>query len=1058
MTVTVTGGSGTITYQWQQSNDGSTGWANSTGTGATTATYTPSSVTPGTTYYRVLVNAANNGCDQAVSNNAVAVIIADLVVSTQPTDVNECVGGTNTMTVTVTGGSGTITYQWQQSADGSTGWANSTGTGATTATYTPSSATPGTTYYRVLVNAANNGCDQAVSNNAVAVIIADLVVSTQPSDVNECVGGTNTMSVTVTGGSGAITYQWQQSADGSTGWANSTGTGATTATYTPSSATPGTTYYRVLVNAANNGCDQAVSNNAVAVIIADLVVSTQPTDVNECVGGTNTMTVTVTGGSGAITYQWQQSTDGSTGWANSTGTGATTATYTPSSATPGTTYYRVLINAANSGCDQAVSNNAVAVIIADLVVSTQPTDVNECVGGTNTMSVTVTGGSGAITYQWQQSTDGSTGWANSTGTGATTATYTPSSVTPGTTYYRILVNAANNGCDQAVSNNAIAIIAADIVVTTQPTDVNECVGGANTMTVTVTGGSGAITYQWQQSADGSTGWANSTGTGATTATYTPSSATPGTTYYRVLVNAANNGCDQAVSNNAVAVIIADLVVSTQPTDVNECVGGTNTMSVTVTGGSGAVTYQWQQSTDGSTGWANSTGTGATTATYTPSSVTPGTTYYRVLVNAANNGCDQALSNNAVAVIIADLVVSTQPSDVNECVGGTNTMSVTVTGGSGTITYQWQQSTDGSTGWANSTGTGATTATYTPSSVTPGTTYYRVLVNAANNGCDQAVSNNAVAVIIADLVVSTQPTDVNECVGGTNTMTVTVTGGSGAITYQWQQSADGSTGWANSTGTGATTATYTPSSATPGTTYYRVLVNAANNGCDQAVSNNATAIIAADILVTTQPTDVNECVGGTNTMTVTVTGGSGAITYQWQQSADGSTGWANSTGTGATTATYTPSSATPGTTYYRVLVNAANNGCDQAVSNNATAIIAADIVVTTQPTDVNECVGGTNTMTVTVTGGSGAITYQWQQSTDGSTGWANSIGTGATTATYTPSSATPGTTYYRVLVNAANNGCDQAVSNNAVAVIIADLVVSTQPTDVNECVGGAIPCQ
>jgi hypothetical protein len=53
----------------------------------------------------------------------------------------------------------------------------------------------------------------------------------------------------------------------------------------------------------------------------------------------------------------------------------------------------------SSGCDQAVSNNAVAVITADLVITTQPTDVNECVGGTNTMMVTVTGGSGAITYQ-----------------------------------------------------------------------------------------------------------------------------------------------------------------------------------------------------------------------------------------------------------------------------------------------------------------------------------------------------------------------------------------------------------------------------------------------------------------------------------------------------------------------------------------------------------------------------------------------------------------------------------------------------------------------------------
>jgi 2-phospho-L-lactate guanylyltransferase (CobY/MobA/RfbA family) len=186
------------------------------------------------------------------------------------------------------------------------------GAGATTAAYTPSSAVPGTTYYRVLVNAANNGCDQAVSDNAVAVITADLVISTQPSNINECVGGTDQMTVTVTGGSGTITYQWQESADGSTGWANSTGTGATTATYTPSSATPGTTYYRVLVNAVNSGCDQAVSNNAVVVISADLAVSTQPTDVNECVGGTDQMTVAVTGGSGTITYQWQQSANGST--------------------------------------------------------------------------------------------------------------------------------------------------------------------------------------------------------------------------------------------------------------------------------------------------------------------------------------------------------------------------------------------------------------------------------------------------------------------------------------------------------------------------------------------------------------------------------------------------------------------------------------------------------------------------------------------------------------------------------------------------------------------------
>ncbi|HJW29515.1 MAG TPA: hypothetical protein VJ508_09740, partial [Saprospiraceae bacterium] len=668
-------------------------------------------------------------------------------------------------------------------------------------------------------------------------------------------------------------------------------------------------------------------------------ITTQPTNVNECVGGTNTITVSVTGGSGSITYQWQQSANPGGPFANSSGTGANTATYTPDSSAPGTTYYRVLINAANSGCDQAVSNNSIVIISPDLLVTTQPSNVNECVGGTNTMTVVVSGGSGTITYQWQQSANVGGPFANSTGTGANTASYTPDSSVPGTTYYRVLINTSNNGCDQAVSNTATAVISPDLTVTTQPSNVNECVGGTNTMTVLVSGGSGSISYQWQQSANAGGPWANSTGTGANTATYTPDSSVPGTTYYRVLVNAANNGCDQAVSNTATAVISADLLISSQPGNVNECVGGTDQMTVTVTGGSGTITYQWQSSPDGTNNWTNATGTGANTASYTPPSSDPGTTFYRVLVNASNSGCDQAVSNAVASIIAPDILVTTQPADVHECVGGANTMSVVVSGGSGTITYQWQSSADGSTGWTNATGTGSTTSTFTPPSSVPGTTYYRVLINASNGDCQQATSANAVAIISADLAITTQPSDLNECVGGTGTISVVVSGGSGSVTYQWQESANAGGPWANSTGTGATTSTYTPSSSAPGTTYYRVLINAGNSGCDQTVSNNSIVIISPDLLVTTQPTNVNECVGGTNTMTVVVSGGSGTITYQWQQSANVGGPFANSSGTGANTATYTPDSSVPGTTYYRVLINASNNGCDQAVSNTATAVIS-----------------------------------------------------------------------------------------------------------------------
>jgi uncharacterized protein YraI len=156
------------------------------------------------------------------------------------------------------------------------------------------------------------------------------------------------------------------------------------------------------------------------------------------------------------------------------------------------------------------------------------------------------------------------------------------------------------------------------------------------------------------------------------------------------------------------------------------------------------------------------------------------------------GCDQAVSNNAVAVITADLVVSTQPTDVNECVGGTNTMSVTVTGGSG------QSLTNGNKVQMEVQDGQTQQEQVQPLQPTHHQVQYRVRLITEywlmqqTVDATRAVSNNAVAIITADLVVSTQPTNVNECVGGTNTMTVTVTGGSGAITYQWQQSADGST--------------------------------------------------------------------------------------------------------------------------------------------------------------------------------------------------------------------------------------------------------------------------
>ncbi len=1026
MSVIISGGSGTISYQWQYSGDGSDPWDNATGVGSTTATYTPPSTVAGSTYYRVLINGASSGCGQVISAIAYAIIYPDLLVTVQPTPVTECIGGTSTMTVAVTGGTGSVSYQWEASTNG-TNWSNATGTGATTTTYTPSSTAAGTTYYRVSISTPGSGCGTVISNVVTAIISQDIAVTTQPANISECIGGALTMNVAISGGSGATTYQWQSSPDGTNGWANATGTGSTTNTYTPQSTVSGTTYYRVLINAANSGCGQAVSNTATAVINQDISVTTQPSNLNECVGGTGQLTVAITGGTGTFSYQWQTSPFGAGTWANASGTGSTTATYTPPSATPGTLDYRVLINATGNGCGQAVSQIATVTIDPDATVSVAPASSEVCIGGSVLLTSTLTGGSDIAGVQWQIN---SAGWNDIPG--QTSLTYSPSTTAAGTTQYRVRVVDGGNGCSQPFSNIVSVIVQNSPTVTISVNNPIVCLTGSALISSSITNGSSNIAYQWQSSPNGTDPWTNIAVNGAS-ATYAPLTNAVGTTYYRVRITDAASGCTDPVSASVLFTVQPQPTVTIALNNPVVCVTGSALITSTVLNGTPNISYQWQSSPNGSNPWTNITVNG-TGATYSPLTNLAGTTYYRVVVTDAGSGCNDPVSASVQLIVQPQPTVTIAADNPQICVGGVSTISSTVNNGSALFTYQWQTSPNGTSGWANVSANG-TNPTYSVPTSTAGTFYFRVIVTDSASGCNDPVSNVSTIVIAPDLTVTTQPTSIIECIGGTDAMTVVVSGGSGTISYQWQSSATGADPWGPATGTGATTSTFTPPSTVAGTTYYRVLINASNSGCGQAVSGTATALIQPDLSITTQPTPVTECIGGTSTMSVTVTGGTGSLGYQWETSTNG-TNWSNASGPGSTTSVYTPPSTAAGTTFYRVTITTPGSGCGAATSNVVTAIISQDITVTTQPSNITECVGGTLTMTLAISGGSGAISYQWQSSPDGTGSWANATGTGATTSTYTPVSTVAGTTYYRVLINAANSGCDQAVSNTATAIIIA----------------------
>lgn len=408
-------------------------------------------------------------------------------ITAEPTSFSECIGGVTPLTVTATGGV-SLTYQWQSETTPGN-WTNIAG--ATSASYLPSSTTAGTFNYRVIVSSTGNNCSTATSATATVTINPDIAITAQPTDLSECVGGTSALSVTVTGGVSPLTYQWQSSLNGLL-WSNISG--ATAATYTPSSAAAGVTYYRVIVDAGASGCTAVTSNAATVTITPALTITANPNNISQCIGGTDVLSVSVSGGvSGGLTYQWFSSPDnGMTPWAAIAG--ATSATYTPSSAVAGTTYYRVEVSSTGGACGAQTSAAAVVEILPNIAITTAPADITECVDGTDALSVTVVGGTTPLSYQWQVNIAGI--WTNIIG--ATSATYTPSSVLAGTTQYRVIVSAGGSGCASATSSAATVTVVAKPTVTTVANATQVCPGGGVQLDATVTGGTGC-TVIWQNS-------------------------------------------------------------------------------------------------------------------------------------------------------------------------------------------------------------------------------------------------------------------------------------------------------------------------------------------------------------------------------------------------------------------------------------------------------------------------------------------------------------------------------------------------------------------------------
>lgn len=586
------------------------------------------------------------------------------------------------------------------------------------------------------------------------------------------------------------------------------------------------------------------SLSSYSIAFDDYTLEYRPTSITSFTPGTvcsqDSQTVTITGlnfnSASAVKF------NGVNAASYSVVNNTTITAVTPVGVTAGNITVTTPLNTATSATSLAVTNNPT---VADITGG----GVAICSGGSVALSSATGGGTWTSSDTSIATVDLSTGVVTGVAAGTVTITYTVS--TSGCSSFKTAT---------VTVNQAPSIASYTLSQTVTP-------GGSASYSVAASGT--GVTYQWEVSTNGGTSFStlsnDSTYSGVTTSTLAISGIDFSMNGYRYRVVVTGTApCGTVTSSTLGSVLnVSNVGITAHPLDVSLCSNGTGNAQFDVTGTGTGLTYEWFENSG--SGWhtiTNGTASGVTysgqgTASLSLSGVGVTNTGWQYFVTLTDETSAQANSNPATLTVNQAVAIGTQPSNGTVCsTGGTTNFVVSATGTG--LSYQWQYATSASGPWsnvANATPAGVTYSTTTPSTLavttssgmSAGTYYYRVIVS-GTSPCS-SVDSSVASLTINAPSISTQPSATSVVASGTASMSVVTSAPS--ATYQWQYSANGSTGWASvingtpsaMTYTGATTATLSfaaGSSVVAGSGYYRVVVT--SNGCT-VTSNNAMLTIS-----------------------------------------------------------------------------------------------------------------------------------------------------------------------------------------------------------------------
>jgi GEVED domain/Ig-like domain CHU_C associated/Secretion system C-terminal sorting domain len=911
--------------------------------------------------------------------------------------------------------------------------------------------------------------------------VSSSVENTSVTDVNLPVGSTLTFSPPV----GAAIV-----------WSPTTGLYTDAAALIPYTGTSAATVYakpttagaNVYTATATNAAGCPITATTAVTINTDPIADISATSTTMCLGGS-----TVTFSTPTLITNWVSSNTAVATIDNATGI--------VTAVSAGTTVINAQIVNTITGCTTVANNPQTVTVYTPVAIASQPTNIGVTGGAAASFAVATTGA--VVSYQWKVSIDSGLSYNNvplgapySTLTTGNTNTLSISSAPLSFNGYLYLCEVtAESPCASPVTSNIATLTVENISIGGPNPLVNTiCPNGSGTVTFSVTtAGPTPDEVYWEIFDVPTASWntldaltvgtyGSLTWTGETTNTLVLSGVTIANNAWKVRASASVFiPLTSVTSNDGLITVNIPAVVTTQPANQTVCYsGGTTTFATVATG---AIGYQWEYSSDGTSfnPVVNNTPVGVTYTNATTASLgvattalTPalGTKFYRVVLTSPT-GCANVDSANAELIITTPAITASASASVICNPGGA---AVTLTGSGAGVggTYTWLPTT-------GITGTGAVvtanptvTTTYTVTgttvegcakTATVTVTVAPILVPTATASpatvCS-GLSSQLLATSGLDVVASAYCTPTAGIPGATGDYLASVSFG-GIVNPSGEEDPLDFTDFT------AQTANVVAGVANPVTIVgndanqrFRVWIDFNKNGTFEASESVFTSIVAptATGTITIPTTALN----GTTRMrvacryltsilateacghagfgefedyTVNITGATNAPTYTYA--------WSPSTYLSSTTIANPLASGVTSDITYTCLITS-STGC--SASSTTTLTVGTGIAITTQPTGLAVCQDAPATLSVVATGA--GLTYQWRKN------GVNLLGEIASTLTFA-SAAVVNSGSYDVVINSACG--DPAVTSTAVTLTVNPTPTVVAVANQTNCAGtitAAIP--